>query len=345
MITRTLLLLGFFTLLFLFAHPGRSKKEGHDMICSSADPDSCYTRLFQPTAEFQAIQAGQNLPAGLHVRLNLETGVKEAKLYDAREDDSQTEAVVFEKQVEGEEKQQQKQIVLGPDGEEPPPYSNTGKILPPNDGFVSAGTFQDASNAVAKLSIEDSALMGPLTELEDLAHDIYYGNEIISSTTLTQKVLAILSSSSSESAQSMAATLLGSALRNNHKALETFVKAHPGAIDALLLQITGDTPTNVKVKIVYLLSSLMAGPEQAVMFRVFNGHVDLLKVFDAPHTGSNDGKDALRSRIARLIGDWPDEESYRWCEPLQTAQRKLSKGDVRESIDEALASLKAGQKC
>ena len=38
--------------------------------------------VFQPTSEWQAIRPGQGIPAGLHVRMNLETGEKEAKLMD-----------------------------------------------------------------------------------------------------------------------------------------------------------------------------------------------------------------------------------------------------------------------
>lgn len=38
--------------------------------------------VFQPTAEWQTIQLGQGIPPGLHVRMNLQTGQKEAKLMD-----------------------------------------------------------------------------------------------------------------------------------------------------------------------------------------------------------------------------------------------------------------------
>lgn len=38
--------------------------------------------VFQPTSEWQAIRPNQGIPAGLHVRMNLQTGEKEAKLMD-----------------------------------------------------------------------------------------------------------------------------------------------------------------------------------------------------------------------------------------------------------------------
>lgn len=47
-----------------------------------------YSDVFQPTSEWQEIRPGQVVPSGLHVRLNLETGKKEAKLMDNQSDDS-----------------------------------------------------------------------------------------------------------------------------------------------------------------------------------------------------------------------------------------------------------------
>lgn len=47
----------------------------------------CYSEneTFIPTKEWQEIKPGQGIPAGLHVRMNLETGKKEAKLLEENE--------------------------------------------------------------------------------------------------------------------------------------------------------------------------------------------------------------------------------------------------------------------
>ncbi|KAH9244059.1 hypothetical protein BASA81_018581 [Batrachochytrium salamandrivorans] len=42
--------------------------------------DDCYPLVFVPSEVFQAIRPGQQVPKGLHIRMNFETGVKEAKL-------------------------------------------------------------------------------------------------------------------------------------------------------------------------------------------------------------------------------------------------------------------------
>lgn len=51
-----------------------------DQICISADSKSCYPHIFTPTLDFQPILEGQRIPPGLHVRLNVQTGEKEARL-------------------------------------------------------------------------------------------------------------------------------------------------------------------------------------------------------------------------------------------------------------------------
>ena len=45
--------------------------------------------IFVATKEWQQIKEGQSVPAGLHYRMNLETGKKEAKIIDPEETDSQ----------------------------------------------------------------------------------------------------------------------------------------------------------------------------------------------------------------------------------------------------------------
>ena len=39
-------------------------------------------RVFEPTHEWKTVEEGQAIPAGLHIRMNLETGKKEARLMD-----------------------------------------------------------------------------------------------------------------------------------------------------------------------------------------------------------------------------------------------------------------------
>lgn len=44
--------------------------------------ESVEAEVFIPTTEWQVVKEGQSIPKGLHVRMNLQTGLKEAKLMD-----------------------------------------------------------------------------------------------------------------------------------------------------------------------------------------------------------------------------------------------------------------------
>ncbi|XP_055377913.1 nucleotide exchange factor Sil1, partial [Condylostylus longicornis] len=56
-----------------------------DEVTVQVDSHSSENDTFVPTKDWQVIKEGQSIPAGLHVRLNLETGVREAKLLDDSE--------------------------------------------------------------------------------------------------------------------------------------------------------------------------------------------------------------------------------------------------------------------
>ena len=43
-----------------------------ELICAPNNPTDCYPKIFEPTTEWQTIREGQDIPAGLHVRLNME---------------------------------------------------------------------------------------------------------------------------------------------------------------------------------------------------------------------------------------------------------------------------------
>ncbi|SMN20022.1 similar to Saccharomyces cerevisiae YOL031C SIL1 Nucleotide exchange factor for the endoplasmic reticulum (ER) lumenal Hsp70 chaperone Kar2p [Maudiozyma saulgeensis] len=60
-------------------HPSSDTYISGDLLCND---DGCYPLLFEPSSEWQTVKPEQRLPAGLDIRVNLETGLKEAKLGD-----------------------------------------------------------------------------------------------------------------------------------------------------------------------------------------------------------------------------------------------------------------------
>ena len=63
------------------AHASSSEEE----ICRDG---RCYPRAFAPTTDFTEVLEGQEIPPGLHVRMDFNTGKKEAKLFDSSDSTS-----------------------------------------------------------------------------------------------------------------------------------------------------------------------------------------------------------------------------------------------------------------
>ncbi|RHZ67644.1 hypothetical protein Glove_300g57 [Diversispora epigaea] len=57
---------------------------------------NCYPKLFEATKEFKEILEGQEIPRGLHIKIDFETGKKYAKLLDPSDSGSSSEVVLFE---------------------------------------------------------------------------------------------------------------------------------------------------------------------------------------------------------------------------------------------------------
>ena len=62
----------------VFASDSTPGDDEVELICHNRS--DCYPKVFQATSEFQRVRDDQDLPAGLHVRLNVWTGEKEAKV-------------------------------------------------------------------------------------------------------------------------------------------------------------------------------------------------------------------------------------------------------------------------
>ena len=64
-------------------------ESSNQIVCDEAHAEepsqNCYSKIFVATNEFQIIRPNQVVPPGLHVRLNLQTGIKEAKLMNPSE--------------------------------------------------------------------------------------------------------------------------------------------------------------------------------------------------------------------------------------------------------------------
>lgn len=76
-------------------NPNPSPEASTSLVCPNDNPLDCYPALFQPTLHFQKIRPNQSLPPGLHVRMNIQTGEKEARLNVPEEPEANAEAIII----------------------------------------------------------------------------------------------------------------------------------------------------------------------------------------------------------------------------------------------------------
>jgi nucleotide exchange factor SIL1 len=214
--------------------PSGSPVADDDLICSSSDETNCYPRTFEPTKDFQVIKEGQDIPAGLHVRININSGEREARLnipIEGEDDGLETikdlpteQSVVIVSQPDPEP-EDQKPAMRDQVPISPPVYDTAGKVPPPPPS--SGDELTTFQTALVFVKTEARAFDKSLDDLSELAHDIYYGVEIAKDAPVLEKLLCLIMGSGSEKFPAKekgrdhkAASILASAVQNNPTALK-----------------------------------------------------------------------------------------------------------------------------
>ena len=230
--------------------------EAHtELICHTQHASECYPAIFQPTIHFKPIHDDQSLPPGLHVRMNLATGLKEARLNVPEPDGvSKADLVIIDDvklpKIEGEREEdevkevEEEPVQVGGIHDQSTPDRDYPYIPDALDAEESS-LFDSATSALLSSSppISEETLLSTLTALTDLLHSHHWGLTFTSSRSLVQKLLSTLnqhpSSPSSNSNQpinpetrSQAALLLGTAIQNNPEARSALLSHFPSSDDA-----------------------------------------------------------------------------------------------------------------
>lgn len=210
-------------------------KTGVDMICHPDDPAECYPRVFQASDEFQVVKEGQELPQGLHVRLNIWTGMKEAKINVPSEEIPELSGLAVDSAV----------VLVDPEPAETPEatvpkgapvYEAAGKIKQPTD---ESKAFHDSLSILKKAATErgvaDAAFSEAVETLRDMSHDIYYGLVLTKDTEAVKNLFCLASGIPVQTTDGAdekwvfpireAASTLSSAIQNNPTALEEISKS------------------------------------------------------------------------------------------------------------------------
>ncbi|KAF4985973.1 hypothetical protein FGRMN_11037 [Fusarium graminum] len=208
-----------------------------ELICHTDNPKDCYPKIFQATDEFQVVHDDQQLPHGLHVRLNMSNGKKEAKINIPDEGNPALEGLPVDQAVVvvDQEQREDPQIPKGA-----PAYEPIGKVKEPAEGeefvgkpFFTAMKMLKAGETDAGKEFDDA-----LEGMEELSHDIYYGLKVTEDPAVLKALFCMMADSDvaytadTTPRDHQAAAILGATLQNNAAALKEVTKQWTSLMEA-----------------------------------------------------------------------------------------------------------------
>jgi nucleotide exchange factor SIL1 len=304
--------------LAIAALPASSSPLAHtELICHTKNADECYPRIFQPTKDFQIIKEDQDLPPGLHVRMNIWTGEKEARLnipMEGEEDASPEvvteQAVVIVDQPESEEPIEDSEPAMRDRvRQKPPVYEAAGKIQPPipaEGNNNDASSFQRALLTLSKAPNNrmEADVESALSALADLSHDIYYGVELVKNKAALLHLVDLIVETTTVPTpeRRLAASVLGHALQNNPTALKEALESYPSAESLMTEMYKGlkaETDAVAAKAKIYALSGLTKDQGMRDTFLEQGGMKVLLKIF----LNAGDSWEGARIKVTEFVMD------------------------------------------
>ncbi|ODV94913.1 hypothetical protein PACTADRAFT_50760 [Pachysolen tannophilus NRRL Y-2460] len=168
-----------FSLLVAISVSTSSQYPIEDLICPDLNPDNCYPKIFKPSNEWQTIKEGQEIPAGLHIRVNVDTLLKEAKLIDNSENleisSSENAAVVIVDQDQTQEqdiKDNNNQRKMGSYSHKP---NSKIPLEEKNEFTESIDTLSNLLSLSPDSTFSKENIFTSLDTLIELSHDIDFG--------------------------------------------------------------------------------------------------------------------------------------------------------------------------
>ncbi|KAI5797989.1 hypothetical protein DFH27DRAFT_96740 [Peziza echinospora] len=286
-----------------------SPSDGDSVICHG---DLCYPKEFVPTAEFQTIHEDQSIPPGLHIRVNMATGLREGKINVPGEGEEYEGVVVELPSVPAGVDEGDLEGLSAPGAiaaakakaEEEDNTDGWGAVKPPISAPAEQLTFTDSVAIVLDSSaFSATALDQALSTLEPLVHEIYWGLKLAVPKTVVA-LLNIIQTSPTPSLRSSAALVLGGAISNNPKALKSAITTtkpedEVRLIESLLASLKMEKDDVARARIMYALSQGVKSTRTYNDFLQANGLELLRELWDV---SSTDGGE-FRGKASTFVED------------------------------------------
>jgi hypothetical protein len=232
-----------------------------NLVCSDGTSASCYAKYVKAvsTDEFVTVLEGQVVDSGglpVHVRLNMDTGLKEVKLM-------------------GNEAGRPSDIVVAPT-QEMLEFGAASKPSEPAEKVVfhNNETSRNDDQSRPKLSLEekwafegfadavlnwkDGELLGLLQDLEDTVHHIDFGLTLASSQYSLEKLVELLEHEDS-GIRGQAAVVLGSTFSNNPAAQTKAIGSSFDIVESIVATIGKERDETVLKRLLYAVAVLIRG--------------------------------------------------------------------------------------
>ncbi|KAI5962667.1 SIL1 [Candida pseudojiufengensis] len=239
-------------------------KEQEEIICPNPqDPADCYPKIFIATNNWQTIREGQEIPPGLHVRLNMDTLQKEAKLMSNEEEGSepQNELIVGENNEESEETESNPNQHILDAANEILKHQQNSK---PHKSKVKKEDMSELDSAIYEVenyqtsnAEDDKVLLNLLEAIEDLSHDIELGAKITSNSEFISKLLSIGSTSPNSEISEKSYNIIASSLRNNPEAIDNIISSQPDLVNHLFDDISRSKNDKVQKRELGIIQALI----------------------------------------------------------------------------------------
>ncbi|KAL8768692.1 MAG: hypothetical protein Q9209_005110 [Squamulea sp. 1 TL-2023] len=284
-----------------------SPKADTDLLCHTHRPAECYPRIFQPTDEFQTVRDDQDLPPGLHVRMNLATGVKEARLNVPEPDKDPASSgltIIDDSDLLGF-----KETVA----ESPTDFHEDYRqqpFLPPQHDVAESSLFSDSVAQVKDRASQDNdKLLPALTNLEDLSHSYHWGLSLAKDNEIIHKLFQLLLPSNlSLEVRSLATLVFGTAVHNNQAALAIALTHFyndewaEGPLEAVILALLHEQSPILLNRMMFLLSSLCQDQAQLEAFLDAGGVDLLIGLYNRESLGLHE-EVRLRKKVTHFVLD------------------------------------------
>ena len=288
-----------------------------ELICHTNQASECYPRLFQPTEEFQVVKDDQEIPPGLHIRMDMTTGIKEARpnvpeSYEEHSNLADWEKIYFEPTevtpyVPLERAHRPDRYV-----EKEPEVEFRGFIGEPRVGTVYNQFEQNMEHLHGTLSRDPKLSPSPSFEtLTDLCHSHEWGFRFAKDSHVVQIVIQVIHGVFKQpiATRSKATLLLATAIQNNPDALSAALSHFyndewpTGPLEAVILALMHDHTMPLLTRSIFLLSGLCQDQSQLLKF-VNHGHLEtLLRLFQDETLDEFEGA-KLRGKIANFMVDY-----------------------------------------